>query len=130
MHFFLLFLRVSFSSLRQIWIIYFCSNNVPSRCPHKRVEGGGVVYLIKYPFRAMETWLANCGLEQYAKISIDQGYDDPSVISKLKESEVETWASEVGMKPGHKAKLLAHWRQTITSSLSSGDCCVFFFSQS
>ncbi len=59
---------------------------------------------------AMRKWLSQYGLEQYAEASIDEGYDDPTLVGEMTQAEIEVWADAVEMKPGHKAKLMAAWR--------------------
>lgn len=55
----------------------------------------------------MEAWMQKNGLGEYAKGSIDAGYDDPTIISLFDKDTVKAWAKRVCMKPGHEAKLFA-----------------------
>ena len=54
---------------------------------------------------AVKTFLSEKGLSQYNKQFEDAGYDDLEIIKKLDSQQFDELAQNVGLKPGHKAKL-------------------------
>jgi hypothetical protein len=53
----------------------------------------------------MKEFLENSGLENFVNLSLENGFDDVSVLPKMTEKEVEEWAEALQLKPGFKIKL-------------------------
>ena len=58
----------------------------------------------------MEAWLCAAKLDKYVDRSLEEEYDDVSLISTMTEGDIKDWANAVDMKAGAIAKLKKAWR--------------------
>ena len=57
--------------------------------------------------REVRKMLDYCRLGKYADVFASEGYDDLDYLRSLNDGSLRTLAMELGLKPGHAAKLAA-----------------------
>eukprot|EP00457_Paulinella_chromatophora_P000074 gb/GEZN01000074.1/.p1 GENE.gb/GEZN01000074.1/~~gb/GEZN01000074.1/.p1 ORF type:complete len:2451 (-),score=423.58 gb/GEZN01000074.1/:384-7736(-) len=69
----------------------------------------------------MLRWLKGLSLDNFAKKSLDNGYDDVALIWQMKEEDVEKWGKAVEMGQEDAAKLKAGWKNSQEARTSTSE---------
>merc|ERR1719456_473277 len=91
--------------------------------PLPKLDPHAFVSVVASGHQAVEALLARCRLSEYAPQFAAMGYDDLSFLYSISASpaHMDTLARNVGLKPGHRAKLrdtLSQEASVLTHSLS------------